>query len=151
MLTNDDQEPLGFLLVDVTRLLRIRIDQALGRAGLGITPGEARALVYLSRLAPLRQCDLAAHMSIEPMTLVRYLDRLEAQGLIRRDVDPADRRAKRVSLAREARPMLRSILARAGDVREQATAGFSSTEVARLRSALTRMHANMTTEPGPVA
>jgi DNA-binding MarR family transcriptional regulator len=151
MLTNHDEESLGFLLVDVTRLLRIRIDYALEQAGLGITPGEARTLVYVSRLAPLHQRELAAHMSIEPMTLVRYLDRLEAQGLIRRDVDPADRRAKRVSLAGEAKPMLRTILARAGEVREQAMAGLSSAEVARLRSILTQMRTNMTTEQAPVA
>jgi DNA-binding MarR family transcriptional regulator len=87
-------------------------------------------------------------MSINPTTLVGDLDRLEAQGLIRRDVDPADRRAKRVALTREAKPMLRTILAQTGDVREQATADLSSTEVARLRSALTRMPGNMMPEPG---
>src|SRR3712207_1267888 len=102
MLISSAEEPLGFLLVDVTRLLRDRIDHALEQAGLSITPGEARALVYVSRLAPLQQRELAAQMSIEPMTLVRYLDRLEERGLIRRDTDPADRRAKLVTLTQGA-------------------------------------------------
>jgi DNA-binding MarR family transcriptional regulator len=112
-------------------------------------PIGCRELVYpASNEAPLRQRNLAAQMSINPTTLVGDLDRLEAQGLIRRDADPADRSAKRVSLAREAMPVLRTILAQTGDVREQATAGLSSTEVARLRSALTRMPGNMMPEPG---
>jgi DNA-binding MarR family transcriptional regulator len=143
MLTNMDDEPLGFLLVDVTRLLRIRIDRALEQAGLGVTPGEARTLVYVSRLAPLHQRDLAAQMSIEPMTLVRYLNRLEEQGLIHRRIDPADKRAKLVSLAQEAKPLLQTILARAQQAREEAMQGLSARDVALLRSALVRMRFNM--------
>jgi DNA-binding MarR family transcriptional regulator len=151
MLTTHDEEPLGFLLVDVTRLLRIRIDRAFEDAGLGITPGEARTLVYVGRLAPLHQRELAVQMSVEPMTLVRYLDRLEERGLIRREVDPADKRAKLVSLSREAKPLLRTILALAQQAREEAMAGLSTTDVARLRSALVRMRSNMSTDRTQVA
>lgn len=146
MLTTHDEEPLGFLLVDVTRLLRIRIDRALEQAGLGITPGEARTLVYVGRLAPLHQREIAVQMSVEPMTLVRYLDRLEERRLIRREVDPADKRAKLVSLSREAKPLLRTILALAQQAREEAMAGLSATDAVRLRSAPVRMRSNMSTD-----
>ena len=144
MLTNSDEEPLGFLLVDVTRLLRSRIDLALDQSGLGLTSGEARTLVNLGRFAPLHQHALAARMSIEPMTLVRYLDRLEERGLVRREVDPDDRRANRVRVTREATEPLREVRALARRVREDAMRGVPAAEVAALRSSLLTMRANMT-------
>jgi DNA-binding MarR family transcriptional regulator len=144
MLTNSDEEPLGFLLLDVTRSLRARIDEALERAGLGLTPGEARALVHAARFGSVNQRALAAEMGIEPMTLVRYLDRLEERGLVRREVDPDDRRANRVRVTREATEPLREVRALARRVREDAMRGVPAAEVAALRSSLLTMRANMT-------
>jgi DNA-binding MarR family transcriptional regulator len=144
MLTNSDEEPLGFLLLDVTRSLRARIDEALERAGLGLTPGEARALVHAARFDSVNQRALAAEMGIEPMTLVRYLDRLEERGLVRREVDPADRRAKHVRVTREAKVLLREVLALAREVRKEAMRGLSPAETAALRASLLTMRANMT-------
>ncbi len=144
MLTNSDEEPLGFLLLDVTRLLRARIDEALERAGLGLTPGEARALVHAARFDSVHQRALAAEMGIEPMTLVRYLDRLEERGLIRREVDPDDRRANRIRVTRAAKAHLHGVLSLARTVREEAMRGLSGAEVAALRACLLAMRANMT-------
>lgn len=144
MLTKSDDEPLGFLLLDVTRSLRARIDEALERAGLGLTPGEARALVHAARFESVNQRALAAEMGIEPMTLVRYLDRLEERGLIRREVDRDDRRANRVRVTPEALGPLREVRALARRVREEAMRGLSAAEVAALRSSLLAMRANMT-------
>jgi MarR family transcriptional regulator for hemolysin len=41
--------PLGLLIKDSARLLRARFDKELDRAQLGLTAGEARAFVYISR------------------------------------------------------------------------------------------------------
>lgn len=143
MFTNSEEEPLGFLLLDVTRLLRARIDEALEQAGLGLTPGEARALVHAARFGSVQQRALAAEMGIEPMTLVRYLDRLEERGLIRRETDPEDRRANRVRVTEAAGAPLREVLALARTVREEAMRGLSPAAIAALRSSLLAMRANM--------
>jgi len=49
----------------------------------------------------VRQVTLAEHVGIEGPSLVRLLDQLCAAGLVRRDEDPDDRRAKTISLTEE--------------------------------------------------
>ena len=51
----------------------------------------------------VRQVTLADHVGIEGPSLVRLLDQLCTAGLMRRDEDPDDRRAKTVSLTDEGR------------------------------------------------
>ena len=89
-----DPDALGFVLIDVARLLRSAFERRIAIAGLGLTPGEARTLVRISTLEGSRQLDIAQRMGIEPMTLSTYLDRLQSLGYIERRPDPADRRAK---------------------------------------------------------
>ena len=60
-------------------------------------------------------------MNIEPMTLVGFLDRLEGAGLVVRQPQPGDRRAKLVSPTRKAEPLIRRIEEIAQAVRRQAT------------------------------
>lgn len=136
--------PLGFLLVDAARLYRARIDRAFDGAGLGLTPGEARALAHINIHRGLRQSALAEKMSVEPMTLVGFLDRLEGLGLVAREADPTDRRAKIVALTAAARPYLDGIEKAAAQAREEATQGFSDEERVQLRDFLDRIRGNLT-------
>src|SRR6185436_6922692 len=92
----DSPQPLTFLMLDVSRLWRQRLERALDEAGLGLTAGEARALFVVGRHPALRQTELALRLNVEPMTMCGYLDRLEAAGMIERKPDPGDRRAKLV-------------------------------------------------------
>lgn len=135
--------PLGFILVDAARLYRARMDHAFTEAGLGITAGEARTLLHLKINPGLRQGALAERMSIEPMTMVGYLDRLEALGVIARDPDPSDRRAKIVRLTPDAAPLLERILAAAATAREEALDGVAPAERDALRHALQQIRANL--------
>lgn len=139
--------PLGFILVDAARLYRARMDRAFTEAGLGITAGEARTLLHLNINPGLRQGALAERMSIEPMTMVGYLDRLESQGVIAREPDPSDRRAKIVRLTPDAAPLLERILAAAATAREEALDGVTPAERDALRHALQLIRANLCT-PG---
>ncbi|MEX3629134.1 MAG: winged helix DNA-binding protein [Burkholderia sp.] len=64
----------------------------------------ATPLLIAGRLGEaVRQITLAEHVGIEGPSLVRLLDQLCAAGLTRRDEDPADRRAKTVTLTDEGR------------------------------------------------
>ena len=59
----------------------------------------AAPLLTASRLGEaVRQVALAEQVGIEGPSLVRLLDQLCAAGLVRRDEDPDDRRAKTISL-----------------------------------------------------
>lgn len=136
--------PLGFLLVDAARLYRARIDRAFEQAGLGLTAGEARTLAHVNINPGLRQGALAERMSVEPMTMVGFLDRLEAQNLIARDPDPTDRRAKIVRLTETAASLLEKVMAAAATAREEALAGLSTDERSVLRLALETVRSNLT-------
>jgi MarR family transcriptional regulator, transcriptional regulator for hemolysin len=149
MLTNRPGETIGLLLVDAARLLRIQIDRALEGAGLGLTSGEARTLAYVSLYPASRQAALAAQMNVEPMTLVTFLDRLESRGLVVRESDPTDRRAKIVQLAADAQSTLEQVLGITRKVQDGALQDFDPDEVQMLRTLLKRMRANIAgTEPG---
>ena len=149
MLSKYTEETVGLLLVDGARLLRLRIDRALEGAGLGLTSGEARTLAYVARYPASRQTALAAQMNVEPMTLVTFLDKLESRGLVVREPDPTDRRAKIVQLAPDALPTLEQVLGITRKVQDGAMQDFDSDEAEMLRILLKRMRANMAgTEPG---
>src|SRR5829696_2035715 len=143
MLIKQPEESIGLLLVDAARLLRAGIDRALEDAGLSLTAGEARTLAYVSLYPASRQTALAAQMNVEPMTLVAFLDRLESRGLVAREPDPTDRRAKIIQLAPDAQPTLEQVLGITRKVQEGALKDFSPDEVERLRTLLKRMRANI--------
>lgn len=113
-----DTDTFGFILTDVSRLVRQHFDREIAEAGLELTPGEARALSQAARAGSVRQNILADRMGVEAMTLSAYLDRLEAQGLIVRTTDPTDRRAKLVHLTDQAD----DVLARIRDIGAKARA-----------------------------
>lgn len=108
------------LIVDLARVLRRRFESALSEVETGLTVGEARTLFYVWRMPGQRQAILADAMYVEPMTLVGYLDSLEKAGLIERQPDPSDKRAKLVQLTEKADPLLERISVALEGVRTKA-------------------------------
>ena len=143
MTLRPDDEALGFLVTDVARLLRAEFDRAIAAESLGITPGEARALSHVARASPVRQAALAERMGVEAMTLSTYLDRLEEQGLVLREADPTDRRAKLVDITEAAGPALDSIFAVSAEMRTDMTAGIDGAKVEEFRLMLMTIRANL--------
>ena len=137
------ESPFGMILIDCARLLRARFDRALDDAQFGLTAGEARALVYVCRHPGSRQSVLATHMWVEPMTLVGFLDRLEARGLVVREPDPADRRAKIVRPTAQAEPLVQHVIEAFRKERESAMADLSAEEILQLKDMLSRLRNRM--------
>lgn len=138
-----DPDSFGFLITDIARLLRSEFDRRIAEAGLGLTPGEARALSQAARAGAVRQNALAEHMGVEAMTVCGYLDRLEARGLIKRTIDPSDRRAKLVNLTDEAETLLRRLAEISTEVRESASAELSGAELITLQKSLKQVRATL--------
>ena len=133
----DWSEPtLGFLVHDVARLLRKRLEQRARAAGIGLTRAQWQTLAYLARSEGMNQASLAQLLDIEPITLVRLIDRLEAIGLVERRPDPRDRRQRNLYLTEKAWPELARIKALGAEVREEALAGLAAPERERLMGAL---------------
>lgn len=134
-------EAIGFLIVDVARLLRAEFDRR--SADLGLTPAEARTLSHVARSGPVRQSVLAERIGVEAMTLSACLDRLEAQELVQRTPDPSDRRAKLVDTTGAAKPVLDEIFAVSAGMRTDMTAGIDMALVEEFRQTLTTIRANL--------
>lgn len=141
---------LGLLVHDVGRLLRRRID-AKAQA-LGLTSAQWRVLSSVFRAEhlnqePLNQATLADQMDVEPITLSRQIDRMQAAGLIERRPDPGDRRAYRLFLTEQARPLVAEFRAIASGCVGVALAGVTDAEIDLVNDVLSRIRANLVGKP----
>lgn len=85
----------GKLFLRMHRLFDRRMTES------GASFARAKFLIYLQKEGPSRAADIADLLGLAPRTVTEALDGMERDGLVRRDPDPADRRAKRVSLTDE--------------------------------------------------
>jgi MarR family transcriptional regulator for hemolysin len=91
-------------LVESSRLLRNYIDhRAKSR---GTTRAQWIVLFRLRQQEGLSQVDLADVLELQPISLVRLLDRLVEHGLLERRPDPRDRRANRLFLTASGRQLV---------------------------------------------
>jgi DNA-binding MarR family transcriptional regulator len=134
---------LGFLVHDVARLLRKRLEQRARAAGIGLSRAQWQVLAHIARCEGIHQAGLAAILDVEPITLVRLLDRLEATGLVERRLDPKDRRQRNLFLTEHALPELERIRALGAEVREEALAGLDDRSRRRLLAELDRIKGNL--------
>lgn len=135
------QESLGFLLADVSRLMRRAYQQRIQDSSL--TLAQARALIYVHRNEGIRQVALAEILEVQPITLARLIDQLESAGLVERRADPGDRRAYHLYLRPAANAQLAAIEKVAGEIRADALRGLSQSEADRVIAALRKMHRNL--------
>ena len=131
----------GFLLNDVARLLRTTFDRRV--KPLGLTRSQWWVLTHLFRNDGMTQAELADMLEVERPTLGRLLDRLEANGWIRREADAQDRRAKRVYLTQAVEPSMRAMRHIAAQVRADAMEGMSTEEQERFVDTLIAVKTNL--------
>lgn len=74
-----------------THLVAVHLERAAGE--LGVTQAEAHVLAQLARRGPLSAAVLHREFGHKRSTLTNVLDRLEGRGLIRRALNPDDRRS----------------------------------------------------------
>ncbi|HTU52868.1 MAG TPA: MarR family transcriptional regulator [Acetobacteraceae bacterium] len=141
--TND----LLFLLHDVARLLRIESDKRA--RGNGMTRAQWVMLIWLERQPGLSQKELSELIEVEPITVARLVDRLEARGMVERRPDPADRRIWRLHLRPAALPVLAEIERHRAEMAALVTAGLDAATIARMTDGLARMKASLSAEVRP--
>jgi DNA-binding MarR family transcriptional regulator len=86
-------------------------------------------------------------LEIEPITLVRLLDKLEAAGLVERRPDPNDRRVRRLHLTAATGPLLEQLQGLAAEAREAALSGLSDAERRHLTDLLMKVRTNLSGKP----
>jgi MarR family transcriptional regulator, transcriptional regulator for hemolysin len=137
------QPNIGALLHDVARLIRRRFERRARQTGLPITRQQARALLYIARNEGASQAAVATMLDIEPIALVRVLDRLHEEGLVERRPHPTDRRVRTLWLAPSAWSVIDRVLQMNAAIREEACAGLPPAAREALMLALSHMKANL--------
>lgn len=143
MSNHPEREPLAFLLNSSARFLNSVFERRIANAGLGLTPGEARALLTVASIDGRKQADIAARIGLEPMTVCTYLDKLESLDLVERRPNPDDRRSKCIYLTQSSSDLLAAVRREVDGLIEQATSGFTEDDLERFHDLLTVVQKNL--------
>jgi DNA-binding MarR family transcriptional regulator len=131
-----------FLIYDVAQLVRRHADKRARQYGM--TRAQWAVLARLEREPGITQSRLAVLTDVEPITIGRLVDRLEASGLIERHPDPDDRRIWRLSLTPKSTEILQLIRAFRQELHDDMADGLSAQHLKALVKCLQRMRLNLT-------
>jgi MarR family transcriptional regulator for hemolysin len=137
------QPGLGHGLHAVGRAMRRRFERRVRQAGLPLTRLQAALLIRIARNPGLSQTTAASDLDVEPIALVRMIDRLNEEGLVERRAHATDRRVRTLWLTPLAWPVVERILKINLAVREEACAGLSPEARRLLMDTLSRMKNNL--------
>src|SRR5579862_2618617 len=146
------QDPQSFerdllvVLNDVARMFRTRFDQ-MARSTYAMTRAQWIILARLDRQPGMSQNEMATICEVEPITVARLVDRLEARGMVERRADPTDRRVKRLYLLPAAKPIIEIISKAREDMNARLLADLDQKTYDGLVDALLRIKENLINEP----
>jgi DNA-binding MarR family transcriptional regulator len=132
---------LGYQVNVMARLFERALRERI--APHGVVPGQYPALLCLYEENGLTQAEIGSRVHIEQPTIAKTLQRMERDGLIRREPDPDDRRRVRIHLTSAARALEHTLAATAREINARAVDGLGTAEAARLLDTVTRIIANL--------
>lgn len=135
-------EPIGLDVTRTGRVLSLQFNDALAVAG-GSLP-QWLILTALKRGDHTMQRDIAATIGIEGATLTHHLNRMEADGLVRRERAADNRRNQRVVLTPAGEALFAKLLRTVVAFDQQLCAGLSDRELTTIHKLLARLRANAT-------
>ncbi len=139
----------GFLLSKIHHVSRRILARIMKERGLEEpNPGQGRILFALWQGDGITMTALAERTALEKSTLTRMLDRMEADGMVRRAARAEDRRSVQVTLEPRARAMLGAFAEVSKEMRDVFYRGFSADEIRELEAMLERIYRNLAEEEG---
>lgn len=142
-----DPQELARLMADFGKTYTRRIFAEMGRAG--TTPARARLLMALQCPTGAKMSDVGARLGVTPRNVTKLVDGLEAEGLLKREPHPHDRRVTLLRLTEKGRLVSRESMganfAAAAQLYEQLSAADRQHLARILRKLLDALRA---TEPG---
>ena len=131
------EESLGYL---VARLSRTFARDLSGRlAAHGVSVGQWAVLAFLWAQDGQSQGELSRGVAIDDATMVRTIDRMERDGLVRRERDASDRRRINIFITDKGRSLQDSLVPCAIASNEAATRTFTDAEERQLGELMRRM------------
>lgn len=121
--------PLRFSVIRLARLLRQQ-DRS------GLSPTLTATLATIAREGPVTLGELAAHEQVAPPSITKVVAKLEADGLVTRRSDPADRRVSRVAITRAGQRRLEANRSRRTAWLESRLRELPPDDLARLEAAV---------------
>jgi len=137
----DEKTAFGFLVNDVTRLMRTQFDRRAARFEL--TRAQWRALKRMYHEPGLTQTDLAEYLEMEAIAVGRVIDRLQNAGFVERRADPQDRRRWRLHLTDKAHRVADDMERIGMDLFKQVQRGVSAAEMKVVLDVFARMKQNL--------
>jgi MarR family transcriptional regulator, transcriptional regulator for hemolysin len=134
------QTPIGIVLARTAKAMDRAFDDALAAAG-GTRPTWLILLAVKSG-AGRTQSGIADRVGISGPTLTHHLDRLEADSLVVRSRDPANRRVQAISLTAAGDALFHQLRDAAVAFDRRARRGISAGDIDELRRLLTALHDN---------
>jgi len=128
-------------LVFTAKDVRTAFEEALERAG-----GSLGIWIVLNAVSDegfISHRILATRAHVEGATITHHVDRAEKLGLVVREVDPDDRRVKRLTLTPAGVRMHKTLLAEVNALAEDALRGVSERDQAALARTLEKIRANI--------
>jgi MarR family transcriptional regulator for hemolysin len=96
----------------------------------GLTEATWLPLLRISRASePMRQKDLAASLGLDSSSVVRLLDNLQQAGLVERQEEASDRRAKTIVLTRHGQLIVDKAEAASTEVRKHVMDSLSDSDL----------------------
>lgn len=141
MKKKEPRREILFELSDVARAMRTYIDQR-ARAH-GMTRAQWSVLSRIERQEGMNQAELAEALEIQPISLVRLIDRLCTQGLVERRAHVKDRRVNLLHLTQAGRERLQAMSPLGREISLEAMHGMNDAAVLALLDQLLRIKANI--------
>ena len=134
------------LFTRAAKLLREAADEAMSRHGVRV--GQHMVLSVLWEQDGLTPGEIARRLGAATPTIVNTATRMEEAGLVVRKPDPADARLVRLHLTPRGQSAREPVRAARAALERHATASLTVSELDHLRSALTKIIAQL--QNGPV-
>ncbi len=132
---------VGFWINRASRSIVRQSDARLRAFGFALS--YLPVVAALARVRSLSQKDLARLARVEQPTMVETIARMERDGLVQRQPNPADKRGNLVSLTRRARARFAKVRGVLAQGEREVTAGLSEAEQTVLRALLQRIVENV--------
>ena len=146
MFKQDSAARLSFELHGAARLMRRNFDRGLQERGLDLTQAQWRSLAVVWKRPGISQACLADLLEMQPISVGRLIDRMEASGWMERRPDPDDRRAVCLYVTDKAEPTLKTIKANAEEIRARVTKGVNKADLETTARVLVAMRDNLIAE-----
>jgi DNA-binding MarR family transcriptional regulator len=137
----NNRTEINSALVRAARAHRVAAAQLLGEVGLH--PGQEALLMELWQDDGRTQAELAEALAVEPPTITKMLQRMEAAGLVQRKPHPDDRRAQRVFLTARGKRLQQKVDRLWSQLATRAVSGMSDRQQASFKSMLGTVTANL--------